>query len=215
MRSFCEVPTFSTGKNNVVRQANFRSQMDGVIPSIKKEKIKSNIFVINTERVYKRKKKAIYLVGAADGLERHIQEALSAAPNIKEENHIIVERDKKTYKGLVNKGKKVNFKGKIFHGDMVEIAKETKGLGYVDFDGVQIFGEPEKEILRNSTKNKVDQVKVTVTSRGKIPEDKQSHRQNILDFLKKEIKTNYKCYVEPYRGRGKTPMIQIHLNKIK
>jgi len=83
---------------------------------------------------------AIYLVGSSREFYRHIQEKIMLG--IAEEFHIVVERDYKTYMALVAEGRRLGFRGMIWHGDffnVTELVARKNKIAHLDFDGVNSF----------------------------------------------------------------------------
>lgn len=196
----------------------------------------NNVFSItrqsNPISVINPNKKAIYLVGAPAGLERHIQDKRRDPFGFrKDKDHIVVEINKKTHAGLVKKAAELNFKGKIIHGDMLDIIRRTNNISHIDYDGVNVFGKNEIEAIDLCIKKKVDTGLIIVSTRNFTKEllllakrirSRKSSKNNKLVYTHKNIINkylqdtlkgkNYHYHLYPYRGMN-TPMMQILLIK--
>ena len=179
---------------------------------------------------------SIGLVGASDGLERHIEE--HRAVGISEENIIFVEKDHDTYQELFEASQKIGFKGTVIEGDFLEIFKERLDGGlrfwYIDFDGVECYSDYTDEIVDLSTHYNVINIHLVTTTRGmksfmRNLEGKYKHLKSCIrrgrryimgvrqkDLIEKHLQDSaggYSLEINPYIGRPNSAMLSIVLIK--
>lgn len=114
-------------------------------------------------------KHSLVLVGATDGYQRHINE--STQLGVLEENIIFVERDQDCYQNLKEYKEKFGFRNLVVHGDFLEVMNDCIGagisLGFVDFDGIEVFGSYHVKLLEICFQQQIDLIHMTFCTKSR------------------------------------------------
>lgn len=140
------------------------------------------------------------LPGAGLQAQRHRDEYCRYG--IPESRQVMVDYDLTVHRSQKRYMNKLNYKGKIVHGDMFNVVNDLwsqkKKIDIIDFDGVSFLGEEHEELIVNAAKNNVKVIIVVLTNRCNKLTDYLIDWKRKLGLRKRFVKAKKK-YQEPVR----------------
>ncbi len=181
---------------------------------------------------------AIYVVGNSEGLLRHIHDKAKLGFSVKRQ--IVVEIDKKQHEHLLQRNKELGYPlspEQIICGDIFEVAKQYNNIGHLDLDFAHTLDERTHRCLAEILVGSIRNVHIVFNTRTRnkywekvapqrcrIPENRwcggilkmcptQSQKVTIPEIIRDLC--DHDIDTLPYRGKGRSPMLMMVLNKQK
>ena len=180
---------------------------------------------------------AVYVVGNLEGLQRHIDDKIKLGYST--ERQIVVEIDKKQHMALLRHNKCLGFPlnpEQIKYGNIFKVALLIiNNIGHLDLDFAHTFDEQTHRYLAEILNGNIPNVHIVFNTRTRnkywekvapqrcrVPENRwcggifktcptQSQKVTIPEIIRDLC--NYDIDILPYRGKGRSPMLMMVLNK--